>query len=185
MQKIFTLSFFLLISIFGLHAQDKFFTKSGKIEFFSSASLEDIEARNKTVSVLLDSKTGIIQISALLKSFDFEKALMQEHFNSDYVESDKYPKAEFKGTIENNSTVNYTKPGTYPVKVKGQLTLHGVTRNIETNGTIKVSADNVETNASFDITLSDYNIKIQSMVKNRISKTIKINVDCKLEPFKA
>ncbi|HEU0065478.1 MAG TPA: YceI family protein [Flavisolibacter sp.] len=184
MQKKFALSFLILISVFTLHAQDKFFTKSGKIQFFSSASLEDIEAHNKTTSVLLDSKTGIIQFSVLLKSFEFEKALMQEHFNSDYVESDKYPKAEFKGNIENNSTVNYNKPGTYAVKVKGQLTLHGVTHNIETNGTIKVAADNLETNASFDITLSDYNIKIQSMVKNRISKTIKINVDCKLEPLK-
>src|SRR5205823_7354571 len=115
--------------VFGLHAQDKFFTKSGKIAFFSSASLEDIEAHNKTSSVLLDSKTGIIQFSVLMKSFEFEKALMQEHFNSDYVESDKYPKAEFKGTITNNASINYNKDGTYPAKIKGLLTLHGISKN--------------------------------------------------------
>ena len=172
------------ISVTQLFAQDKFYTKSGKIDFYSKASLEDIEAKNKTASVLLDPKTGSLQFSVLLKSFEFEKALMQEHFNSDYVESDKYPKSEFKGSITNNSEVNYSKPGTYNVKVKGELTLHGVTRNVETNGTIKVEADHVEATSSFDITLSDYNIKLQSVVKNRISKTIKINVDCKLEPLK-
>ncbi len=178
--------FLVLISISatGLFAQDKFYTKSGKIDFFSKAPLEDIEAKNKTASALLDSKTGSLQFSVLMKSFDFEKALMQEHFNSDYVESDKYPKAEFKGSITNNSEVNYTKPGTYTVKVKGELTLHGVTRTVETNGTIKVEGDHLEATSSFDITLSDYNIKLQSVVKNRISKTIKINVDCKMEPLK-
>ena len=129
-------------------------------------------------------KADSIQFSVLMKSFDFEKALMQEHFNSDYVESDKYPKSEFKGAITNNSEVNYSKAGTYTIKVKGELTLHGVTKTVETNGTIKVDGDLLEAASSFDITLSDYNIKLQSVVKNRISKTIKINVDCKMEPLK-
>jgi len=175
---------FISISVTHLFAQDKFYTKSGKIDFYSKAALEDIEAKNKTASALLDPKTGSLQFSVLMKSFDFEKALMQEHFNSDYVESDKYPKSEFKGSITNNSEVNYSKAGTYNVKVKGELTLHGVTRNVETNGTIKVESDHLEATSSFDILLSDYNIKLQSVVKNRISKTIKINVDCKLEPLK-
>lgn len=175
---------FLSITATSLFAQDKFYTKSGKIDFYSKASLEDIEAKNKTASALLDPKTGSIQFSVLMKSFEFEKALMQEHFNSDYVESDKYPKSEFKGSIINNSEVNYSKAGTYNVKVKGELTLHGVTRPVETNGTIKVDGDHLEATSSFDITLADYNIKLQSVVKNRISKTIKINVDCKLEPLK-
>jgi Uncharacterized conserved protein len=175
---------FISVSVTSLFAQDKFYTKSGKIDFYSKAALEDIEAKNKTASALLDPKSGSLQFSVLMKSFDFEKALMQEHFNSDYVESDKYPKSEFKGSIINNSEINYSKTGTYNVKVKGELTLHGVTRNVETNGTIKVDGDHLETTSSFDITLSDYNIKLQSVVKNRISKTIKINVDCKLEPLK-
>src|SRR5438309_8290258 len=101
--------FFFLICGAALQAQDKFYTKSGKVEFFSKAPLEDISARNKTVSELLDAKTGDLQFSVLMKSFEFEKALMQDHFNSDYVESDKYPKAEFKGTILNNKEINYTK----------------------------------------------------------------------------
>ena len=175
---------FISVSATTLFAQDKFYTKSGKIDFYSKAALEDIEAKNKTVSALLDPKSGSVQFSVLMKSFDFEKALMQEHFNSDYVESDKFPKSEFKGSISNNSEVNYSKPGTYNIKVKGELTLHGVTRTVETNGMIKVDTDHLETSSSFDITLADYNIKLQSVVKNRISKTIKINVDCKMEPLK-
>src|SRR5437588_12703706 len=128
-----TLIFTLFICMaFLSHAQNKFYTKSGKIEFSSKASLEDIEAKNKTASAILDAKTGTIQFSVLMKSFEFEKALMQEHFNTDYVESDKYPKAEFKGTITNNPNINYNKEGSYTAHVKGQLTMHGVTRDIET-----------------------------------------------------
>jgi polyisoprenoid-binding protein YceI len=166
------------------HGQDKYYTKSGKIEFSSKATMEDIDAKNKTVSAILDPKTGALQFSVLMKSFEFEKALMQEHFNSDYVESDKYPKAEFKGTIVNNSGIDYTKDGTYPVKVKGQLTMHGATRAVEPAGTIKIDGGKVSASSSFTIKLSDYNITIPAIVKDKISKTIDVTVDCKLEPFK-
>src|SRR5437868_2935959 len=83
-------------------AQSKYYTKNGKIEFYSKATLEDIDAKNKTVAAILDSQTGAMQFSVLMKGFEFQKALMQEHFNENYVESDKYPKGEFKGTITNN-----------------------------------------------------------------------------------
>src|SRR5256714_11238409 len=109
----------IILSVISIaHAQDKYYTKSGKIEFYSNAALEDINAKNKTVSAILDAKTGTIQFSVLMKSFEFEKALMQEHFNTDYVESDKYPKAEFKGTITNNPNINYNKEGSYTAHVK-------------------------------------------------------------------
>ena len=170
-----------LTSVLLLQAQDKFYTKSGKIEFHSRASLEDIDARNKTVSALIDSKTGTVQFSVLMKSFEFEKALMQEHFNSDYAESDKYPKAEFKGTITNNTSIDYSKDGSYAAKVKGQLTLHGVTRNLETMGMVKVEGGKLDITGSFPLMLADYNIKIQSVVKNKIAKTIDVVVDCKME----
>ena len=175
--------FFICVAFIS-RSQDKYYTKSGKIEFYSKASLEDIEAKNKTVSAILDSKSGVLQFSVLMKSFEFEKALMQEHFNTDYVESDKYPKAEFKGTITNNPNINYNKEGSYTAHVKGQLTMHGVTRDIETTGTIKTDGTQLETYATFTITLSDFNIKIQSIVKNKVARTIKITVDCKLEPLK-
>jgi polyisoprenoid-binding protein YceI len=109
---------------------------------------------------------------------------MQEHFNENYVESDKFPKSEFKGTITNNSEINYTKEGSYPAKVKGKLTIHGVTKDIETTGTIKVDGENLKAESSFDILLSDYNVKIPAVVKEKISNSIKITIDTKLEKLK-
>jgi hypothetical protein len=166
------------------HAQDKYFTKTGKIEFSSKARMEDIEAKNKTVAAVLDTKTGALQFSALMKGFEFPKALMQEHFNEDYVESDKYPTGTFKGTITNNSEINYAKDGTYQAKVKGKLTIHGVTRDINTTGTIKTGSGKIDAQSAFNILLSDYKIKIPSVVKEKLSNNIKIDVDCKLEPLK-
>lgn len=175
---------FISLTCFTAGAQDRFFTKSGKIEFFSKAALEDIEAKNNSASALLDTKTGNLQFSVLMKGFEFDKALMQEHFNENYVESDKYPKAEFKGAILNNSAINYAKKGTYPCKVKGQLTLHGVTRDVETTGTLQVDTDEIKAQSTFTIQLSDYGIKLAPIVKDKISNTIRIVVETKLEPLK-
>jgi polyisoprenoid-binding protein YceI len=165
-------------------AQDKYFTKSGKIDFYSNAPLEDIEANNRTVTVVLDTKTGAVQFSVLMRGFQFRKALMQEHFNENYVESHKYPKGEFRGTIVNNSEIDYSKPGSYPAAVKGKLTIHGVTRDIVTTGTVTVDGTNLLATSSFNIKLSDYNIKIPSVVKDKLSNNIKITVDTRLEPLK-
>jgi polyisoprenoid-binding protein YceI len=184
MKKTIIAVFVLAISI-TLNAQDRYFTKTGKITFFSSATLEDIEAKNKTVAAVLDTKTGQLQFSVLMKGFEFEKALMQEHFNENYVESDKYPKGEFKGAVVNNNEINYTKDGTYKAKVKGKLTIHGVTKDIETAGTIKVAGGKVEANSVFNILLSDYKIKVPSAVKDKLSNTIRVTVDCKMDPLKS
>jgi len=174
-----------LLFVTALNAQDRYFTKTGKIEFYSKAALEDIEAKNKTVTAVLDSKTGALQFSVQMKSFEFEKALMQQHFNENYVESDKFPKAEFKGTLTNNAAVNYKKNGTYPVTVKGKMTLHGVTKDVEAPGTIKVDGGKLEGKSTFNLQLSDYKISIPSVVKEKVSNNIKIVVETKLEPLKA
>lgn len=175
----------VLLATTLVQAQDKFFTKSGRIEFFSNAPMEDIEARNKNVTAVLDTKTGALQFSVLMKAFEFQKALMQEHFNENYVESHKYPKGEFRGTIVNNGDINYNKPGTYPATVKGELTIHGVTREVVTTGTITVDGSALNATSSFNIKLSDYNIKVPSVVKDKLSNNIKITVDTKLEPLKS
>jgi hypothetical protein len=167
-----------------INAQGKFYTKGGKISFFSATSVENINAVNKNAICLLDSKTGDLQFAALLKGFEFKKALMQEHFNSDYVESDKYPKSEFKGQITNNSTVNYTANGTYPVNVKGRLSIHGVTKDVETSGTITVKDGKISANSTFNVLLADYNITVSGLYRDNISKSIKITVDCSLDVLK-
>jgi len=184
MNKRFLFAFSFLSLCIWAQSQDKFYTKSGKINFYSVAPLEDIEAKHKSVACVLDTKTGSLQFSALIKGFEFENAEMQEHFNEDYLESDKFPKAEFKGQIVNNAAINYQKSGTYPVQVKGQLTIHGVTKEVQTTGNIKVDGDGLKAAASFNIQVADFNIKIPSLVKDKIAKTVKITVDTKLDPVK-
>jgi polyisoprenoid-binding protein YceI len=166
-------------------AQDRFYTKTGKISFYSKAPLEEIEGKNKTVTAVIDSKSGAIQFAVQMKGFEFEKQLMQQHFNENYVESDKFPKGEFKGTITNNSEINYSKDGTYNAKVKGKMTIHGVTKDVETTGTIKVEDGKLNSSSTFNLLISDYNIKIPAVVKDKVSNTIKVTVDCKLEPLKS
>lgn len=184
MKKQFVLTMAILLSL-SLAAQDKFFTKNGKILFSSKASLENIEANNKSATCVLDTKTGNLQFAVLMKGFEFEKALMQEHFNENYVESHKFPKAEFKGQVVNNSGISYTRDGVYPATVKGKLTIHGETRDVETNGTITVTDGRIKAVAGFTIALADYKIEIPAMVKDNISKTVDITVDCSLEPLKS
>jgi polyisoprenoid-binding protein YceI len=182
LNRILLFSFFLLITA-NVKAQGRFFTKSGTIDFYSKAPLEDIEAKNKTVTAVLDTRTGVMQFSVLMKGFEFEQALMQEHFNENFVESDKFPKTEFKGIILNNPDIDYSKPGSHKVKVKGTLSLHGVTKPIEAEGNLKVNDDNIKAESTFHILLSDYGVKRPAIVKDKISNTIRIIVDAKLEPL--
>jgi hypothetical protein len=167
-----------------LHAQEKFYTKAGKISFFSATSMENISAVNKTVVCLLNIKTGDLQFAVLMKGFEFKKALMQEDFNRDYIESSKFPKSEFKGQISNNSTINYAVNGKYNAEVKGKLSLHGVTKDISANGTITVKDGKVSLNSVFTILIADYSITVPRIYMDNISKSIKITVDCNLEALK-
>lgn len=183
-RNLVTLASFVLFMT-AVEAQDRYFTKTGSVQFYSKAALEDIEAQNKTVTAVLDSKTGALQFSVQMKGFEFAKALMQQHFNENYVESDKYPKAEFKGAVANNSAVNYAKDGTYNVNVRGKLTLHGITKDIDAPGTIKVAGGKIDAASSFNIRLDDYKISIPSVVKEKVSNNIKISVDTRLEPLKS
>ena len=168
------------------NAQDKFFTKNGKILFKCTKSpLEKIEATNKSSICVLDTKTGNMQFAVMMKGFEFERALMQEHFNENYIESSKYPKAEFKGQVINNNDIKYNADGSYTAKVKGTLTIHGETKDVETTGTMEVKNGKVSTNADFIIQLSDFKISIPSIVSDKISNTVNISVDCMLEPLKS
>lgn len=160
------------------------FTRNGKITFFSKAPVENIEAINNEVSGFLDTKKGEFAFVVLIKSFKFQKALMEEHFNENYMESNTFPKASFKGNITDISKVNFDKDGTYPVNVKGDLTIHGVTKNVLAPGTITISQGKIGASSKFKIAVKDYNIKIPSTVINNIAENVEITVDCKYEPFK-
>lgn len=168
---------FVGISFLGM-AQRKFFTKNGNITFYSKTSVENIEATNKKALVVIDMASNKIEFSVLIKGFEFEKALMQEHFNEDYLESDKYPKAVFKGSFEQSITdVNITENKTLTLKVNGSLTLHGITKAINTLSVLQIKNSMLSAVANFKILLSDYNIKIPAVVGNAVNKEIEIKVN--------
>lgn len=164
----------------GVFAQ-RYLTKTGKISFFSRSPLENIEAHNSQVNSALDSKTGDFVFKVLMKSFEFEKALMQEHFNENYVESDKYPNATFKGKVVNIDKIDFTKNGSYTADVEGDLTIHGITRPVKTAGTLEVRDGKVNAKSKFSILLADYSISIPAPVADNIAKEIEITVDVILE----
>ena len=166
----------LMAGAVSVQAQEKYFTRSGKVSFYSKTDMENIEAHNTKGTSVLDAKTGQVEFAVLMKAFEFEKELMMEHFNENYVESDKFPKSTFKGSIADISGVNFQKDGVYPVQMKGQLTLHGVTKDITTDGSIEVKGGKPTGKATFNILLADYNITIPNVVKDNISKSVKIDI---------
>ncbi|MFA4864578.1 MAG: YceI family protein, partial [Bacteroidales bacterium] len=123
-----------LVSSISVHAQ-KYMTKNGNIMFYSETPMETIKAVNEQVNAVLDTQTGDIVCKILIKSFQFPKALMQEHFNENYLESDKFPNSTFKGKITNLSAINFSKGGIYDALIEGDMTIHGVTKNISEKGT--------------------------------------------------
>ena len=161
-----------------------YFTKTARITFFSKSTLENIEANTNEATSFLDAKKGEVVFAALIKSFKFKKALMEEHFNENYMESNTFPKANFKGLISDLDKTNFFKDGSYAVIIKGDLTIHGVTKNIELPATINIVKDKINATSKFAIKLKDYNIKIPAAVANNISENITITVDCKYDLFK-
>lgn len=174
-------SLLVILNVAVASAQDRLITRNGSVSFYSKTSLEDIEAVTQTAMSVLDKKTGRVEFMVLIKSFAFEKALMQEHFNENYLESSKFPKASFNGRISDMSGVDFSKDGNYVVAATGELTIHGVTKSITTPVTISVQNAVVSARTTFSITLADYKISIPALVTDKISKTIKIAVNLKYQ----
>jgi hypothetical protein len=175
---------FILLAFFicgGTTNAQKYITKNGYIRFYSDAPLEKIEASNRQVNAAIDAGTGDIVFKVLMKSFQFEKALMQEHFNENYVESDKIPNSTFIGKITNIKDVNFSKTGTSSVTVEGKLTIHGITKDIKETGTFEVKDHQVLAKCKFIIHIGDFKISIPSVVAGHIAETVEINVDLVLD----
>lgn len=179
------LSFCVLFSLLTMQgmSQERYFTRNGKVSFYSDAPAEKIEAHNAQATSVMDVTTGNFEFAVLMKAFEFEKALMMEHFHENYAESDKYPKSVFKGSITNMATVNLLKDGKYPVQYKGAMTLHGVTKEISGSGTLEVKGGKIITNSTFMIPLADYNIQIPALVKDKVAKEVKIVVNAAYDKF--
>lgn len=161
----------------AVSAQDRFGTRNGHIAFFSETPMENIEGNNHKVSSVWDATSGALQFAVLIKAFEFEKALMQEHFNENYMESNTFPKAEFKGKMTGVTAEQLKKPGTYDVLVEGDLTIHGVTKPVKTKGTLTVEANGtIKASSDFMVRPEDHGIKIPGMVRKNIAEQIAVRV---------
>jgi polyisoprenoid-binding protein YceI len=177
MKKLFLL--FLLTASIISQAQKIYQTKSGKIKFFSTTPVEDIEATNSQVDAKL-ATNGQMVFQVAIRGFRFDNSLMEEHFNENYMDSKKFPKAVFMGNIIEINSVDFTKDGTYKVTVKGNLEIHGVKKEITAPGTITIKGGKINSKSVFKITVTDYGIK-GGLIGQKIASTVEVTVDCKYD----
>jgi len=180
MKKLTLILVTILLSSTLANAQ-RYMTKGGTIKFSSDTPMEKIEGVNRQANSALDFATGNFVFKVLNRGFEFEKALMQEHFNENYMESEKFPNSTFSGKITNIKDVNLTKDGVYKVEVEGDLFIHGVTNKVKVNGTLEVKSGKVLGVATFNVTPKDYNITIPAAVIKNISEAIKVDVNIALD----
>jgi hypothetical protein len=170
------------MSIYNQAGQDIYACKNARISLYSSAPIEDISAVTTSGVSVFNAASNELDFSVAIRSFQFDKSLMQEHFNSDYMESDKYPRATFKGKI--NEHLDVTKDGVYPVKATGELTVHGITMARTIPGTISVKNGAISMTSEFMVRCSDHHIDIPQIVFHHIAESIKINVSAAYTAYK-
>jgi len=180
MRKIIILTGLALSCSASLFAQ-KVMTRTGKVSFFSSTKIENIEAFNNEVAAAYDASKGDLLFQMAIKGFRFDKQLMQEHFNEDYMESDKFPKASFSGKVTDYSKVDLKKNGSYKVIANGTMTIHGVAKTVNIPGTIDVKDGVATFKSNFNVALADYNIKIPSIAEGKIARSIAVTVNAILK----
>lgn len=175
MKNIFFTAILIFFSI-SISSQEKLATTTGHIKFFSTTPVEDIEANNYTVTSNLTPSTGVIVFSVPMQGFEFPKAKMQKHYNSKkFLNTRKFPKGKFKGTITNLADIDFSENGTYSATVSGQLTIHGVTNDIDEILKLEVKERVVSGMTEFNITLSDYGVVFEKgKPSTNIGKTVKI-----------
>ncbi|MEP6465077.1 MAG: YceI family protein [Parafilimonas sp.] len=171
---------FLLVLLFVFKASNGQFytTKNGFTGFYSKTPFEDIIAENNQVYAVMDIAKKTLAFSMLMKGFIFKKELMQEHFNENYAESDKYPKATFTGTF--NEVVDVAKDQNITLHISGIITLHGVSKPLNTTAILQIQNDLLNGNCSFALIPGDFNITIPSLVKEKIAKEINVQVKISL-----
>jgi len=148
-----------------------FSTKKGSIKFVSPTDA-DVSAINNEVSSKI-SATGDIRFSLLFKGFQFKYAEMQKHFNEEYIESEKYPRASFTGTIQNIKSIDLSKEGKYTAKVVGTLNMHGVTKPVQTSATLIISKGKIAATATMSINMSDFKIDASA-----VTEKVDLEINC-------
>lgn len=155
--------------------------KGTNVSFYSKSPLEDIEAHNKSSVQVLNTTTGDYQMRLTIIGFKFKNALMEEHFNENYMESSKFPNAVFKGRI--NEKVDYESATEQNVTVTGKMEIHGVTQDVTIPGIIKKSGADLVISSKFKIKVADYGIKVPSLYVKNIAEVVDVTIDSTLEPF--
>lgn len=171
------------LSITNQTSQDLYVCKNAHISLYSSAPIEDIKAATNTATSVFNASTGDLAFNIAINSFHFEKELMQEHFNSDYMESDKFPRATFKGKVQEHPDL--TKDGSFPVTATGDLTVHGVTQKRTIPGTLTVKNGVITLTSEFMVKCADHHISIPQIVFHNIAENIKMNVSATYSPYKS
>ena len=156
MNKSIITLFLACFTVLQVQAQKVYTTKSSTVRFIAVDD-NDIDATNKKAVSRLETN-GKLSFIMLMKDFTFDMETMQEHFNEEYVESDKFPRGFFSGEITNIKSVNFTKDGKYPIIVKGNMQVHGVNKAIQTNGVIEIVKGLPKASAKFTVTLKDFGI---------------------------
>ncbi|MDO3628456.1 YceI family protein [Mucilaginibacter sp. BT774] len=174
----------ILLTLFNITKtdQDLYTCKNARITLFSKALIEDIKATTSTGVSVFNAETGELNFSALISAFQFEKAFMQQHFNSDYMESDKFPRAIFKGKMQEH--IDLTRDGIYPVSVVGELTVHGVTQKRTIQGSVTIRNGIISMASEFMVKCADHHIDIPQILFYHIAESIKVTVSATYNPYK-
>ena len=182
MKSVFIL---LICSLFSFSlpqsTSNVYISRNIKTVIYSEAPIENIEAISVKGSSVFNISSGEIQFIIPISSFQFKKSLMQEHFNENYMESDVYPSAKFKGKI--NQSIDINKDGDYPVAVSGELEAHGIKRQRSINGSIHIENKRISISSKFDVLCKDHNIKIPQLVFRNIAENIQVTVSGAFTPY--
>ena len=177
------ISFCILLFSQITGGQDRYMTREGRITFYSHTIIEDITAINENVGAVIDTKKGAVAIIVPMNEFQFKIKLMQEHFNENYVESEIYPKGTFSGIISGIRESDYQTPGDYQVSVKGEMTIHGISRNFSTDGVIEIRENSITARTKFLLNPEDYGIKIPRVVRTNIAEKLEITAVLVCDPM--
>ena len=175
--------FSLILVGFGSLEAQQYMTRNGTIEFLSATPVENIQAVNKQVSSVLDFDKDQFAFLVPVKSFSFEKALMQEHFNENYMYSDKFPNATFAGKVKDWEGSELSEGMSVEVIVEGDLTIKGVKKQVSETGTLEMKEGKIQAKTLFPVNLSDYEVKIPKTVIDNIAETVDVTVDVALEKY--
>jgi hypothetical protein len=166
----------------GRTGDDLYTCGNARITIFSSALIEDIKAVSSTGISVYNATTGQLDFSVAISTFQFDKSFMQQHFNSDYMESDKYPRAIFKGKIQEH--IDVTKDGSYAVSAAGTLTVHNVTQSRTIQGSLTVKNGIITMASEFMVKCADHHIDIPQILFYHIAESIKVTVTATFTPYK-